>query len=127
MEPIRPLEGVAPDKPTQAMIMADIVRERIYSQRARETAPVESSDNAAETGEKRSKQPEEKATTPGESGLRHTYAEFDINQETREVLVRIFDGDTGELVRVIPPDELAREIAAGNLPLARMRRLTIHL
>lgn len=127
MEPVKPIEGVAPDKPTQAMIMADIVRERYYSQRARETAPIESSNNVAETKDKRPKQSEEKPAASGEGSLRHTYAEFDINQETREVLVRIFDGDTGELIRVIPPEELAREIAAGNLPLARMRRLTIHL
>lgn len=127
MEPVKPIEGVAPDKPAQAMIMADIVRERYYSQRARETNPIESSNNAAEARDRLSKQPEDKASSSGEGRLRHTYAEFDINQETREVLVRIFDGDTGELVRVIPPDELAREIAAGNLPLARMRRLTIHL
>jgi len=128
MEPIRPIEGVVPDKQTQAMAMADIVRERYYSQRAHEAVPVEPGENAAETSDKeKHKLSSESKPLPQAGAVRHTYAEFDVNQETRDVLVRIFDSDSGELVRVIPPDQLAKEIASGDLPLARMRRLTIHL
>ena len=39
--------------------------------------------------------------------------------------MRIIDADSGKLVRTIPPDELAKEIAKGNLQPAQLRRRAV--
>jgi uncharacterized FlaG/YvyC family protein len=132
MEPIRPIDGITSDNnQTQAIVAAEIMRERFSTQRAQEMAPVEKSENnSAADNDRKDAAQESKVTaetSQSTSAVRRTYFEFEINRDTNEVLMRIFDADSGNLVRVIPPEDLAKELATGNLPMARMRRLTIHL
>ena len=42
-----------------------------------------------------------------------THAQFEVQKETGKVIVRIIDEASGDVVRTIPPDELAR-LRAGN-------------
>jgi uncharacterized FlaG/YvyC family protein len=49
------------------------------------------------------------------AAISHTYAEFGINRETREVIVRIIDAESGKLVRTLPPDKLVKEIQPNQL------------
>lgn len=42
------------------------------------------------------------------------YAEFDVSDDTGEVVVRIIDEASGMLIRTIPPDELAECIRSGE-------------
>jgi uncharacterized FlaG/YvyC family protein len=122
MDPIKPVEGTLKDGEGQASVLAEVVRENYWKQRAREMPAVEAPDEASEPAKKRKNQEPEQS-----AGIKthHTYAEFEINQETREVIVRIIDAETGKLVRTIPPDELAKEIVKGNLYPNQLRRRAI--
>ena len=42
------------------------------------------------------------------------YAEFVVNEETGEVVVKIIDAETGRIVRSLPPDELANFLRSGE-------------
>jgi uncharacterized FlaG/YvyC family protein len=66
-----------------------------------------------------------RALSENSSSLRHTYAEFEVNRETHEVVVRIIDVDSGKLVRTIPPDQLAEEIVKGDIMPNRLRRRAV--
>lgn len=54
------------------------------------------------------------ALSEGQARRSNTYAKFDIQVDSGEVVVKIIDGQTGELIRTVPPDELARCIARGE-------------
>jgi len=45
---------------------------------------------------------------------RTAYAEFEVRQETGEVIVKVVDGDRGEIIRTVPPDELNHLIQSGE-------------
>lgn len=120
MEPIKPVEGVSHENQGQASPLAEVLRDGYWQQRAQEIPPVEAEEQAAEVTEKRRGQAQEKPAK-----TRHTYAEFEVNRETHEVIVRIIDADSGKLVRTIPPDQLAREIARGNFHPSQLRRRAV--
>jgi uncharacterized FlaG/YvyC family protein len=122
VEPIKPIEGHLKDAEGQSSALADVVRARYWEQLAQKLPPVESSEEADVSDEQQPNAAEKQA--PKFAG-RHTYAEFEINRETREVFVRIFDADSGDLVRSIPPEELAKEIAKGNLLPNQLRRRAV--
>lgn len=124
MEPVKPIEGNLRDAEGQSSALADMVRARYWKQMAQKLPPVESGEEITNSEAKPEKQPEAKPVEPAVK-TRHTYAEFEINKETREVLVRIFDADSGELVRSIPPEDLAKEIARGNLQPNQLRRRAV--
>jgi len=123
VEPIKPIEGMLKDGEGQASIMADVMRKSYWKQKAQETPKVEAGDASAKAKEKKQNDVADKNQAKIKSS--RTYAEFEINKETREVLVRIFDADSGELVRSIPPDELAKELVRGNLMPNQLRRRAI--
>ena len=122
MEPIKPVEGTLKDGEGQASVLAEVVRENYWKQRAKDMPPVEASDETSGPAQKQQGQEPEK---PARAGPQRTYAEFEINQDTREVIVRIIDAETGKLVRSIPPEELAKEIVKGNLYPNQLRRRAI--
>ncbi|MCG3210046.1 MAG: hypothetical protein FOGNACKC_03675 [Anaerolineae bacterium] len=124
MEPIKPIEGHLKDAEGQSSALAEVVRARYWQQLAQKLPPVEASEEAHVGDEKHPPAEEQKTVHPQ---ARHTYAEFEINQETREVLVRIFDAESGDLVRTIPPDELAKEIAKGNFQPNQLRRRAVFI
>lgn len=121
MEPIKPVEGVAKDAEGQSTALAEVVRARYWKQLAQKMPPVEAAEELPQAEVK----PEDNAVTKLTNKIRHTYAEFEINQETREVQVRIFDAESGEIVRTIPPEELAKEIARGNFQPNQLRRRAV--
>ncbi len=47
-------------------------------------------------------------------GRSNAYAEFEVRPDTGEVLVKIIDGETGEVVRTVPADELRRSVQEGQ-------------
>jgi uncharacterized FlaG/YvyC family protein len=128
MEPIKPIEGNLKDGEGQASVLAEVVRTRYWKQLAQEMPPVKKN---AETSLPENKPDDQEAVeeknTEAKIKARHTYAEFEINQETREVLVRIFDAENGELIRTVPPEELAKEIARGNLQPNQLRRRAVFI
>jgi uncharacterized FlaG/YvyC family protein len=40
--------------------------------------------------------------------LRQTYSKFRIDEASRRIIIQVVDAKSGELVRVIPPESLAR-------------------
>jgi|LSQX01.2.fsa_nt_gb hypothetical protein len=42
------------------------------------------------------------------------YAEFEVQPDTGEVLVKIIDGETGKIIRTVPPDELMEAVRSGQ-------------
>jgi len=121
MDPIKPIEGILKDGEGQASALAEVVRDSYWKQKAQETPVVEASEESSDTTQKGYDQ--EEATT--RAPMQRTYAEFEINRETREVIVRIIDAENGRLIRTIPPDELAKEIIKGNLYPRQLRRRAI--
>jgi len=41
-------------------------------------------------------------------GRRGAYAKYEVKEDTGEIVVKIIDGETGKVIRTIPPEELAR-------------------
>lgn len=119
-EPIKPIEGALKDGEGQASMLAEVVRESYWRQKSQELPKVESGEESAKADEK-----EDAEANAPKIRANHSYAEFEINKETREVIVRIIDSETGELVRTIPPDELAKELVKGNLLPNQLRRRAI--
>lgn len=138
MNPINPVESAAPETPQErAAAITQIMRTRYWQQRAhdaqsvRQKGKAEEAKTDAEDQKQRSdrveaKQEEPVVETDPPPGLNDIYAEFETDEETRQIVVRIFDGRTGELVRTIPPDQLAEELARGDVPLERIRRRSVH-
>jgi uncharacterized FlaG/YvyC family protein len=126
MEPIKSIEGIRDEAQGPGLARADLARDRYWQQQAQDVRPVESGEEAPKSEAKRQGQregsPAEASTLPA---VRHTYAEFEVNQETQEVTVRIIDAESGKLVHAIPPDELAREIARGNFSPSQLRRRAV--
>ncbi len=112
MDLIKPVARVVDDIQGQGIALAEIVRERQYKQRAQELPAVSQTDTAQEIAKKR-------------SGTRQAYAQFEVSRDTHDVTVRIIDAQTGELIRTIPPEDLAREIAEGKLHPDQMRRRAV--
>ena len=130
MEPIKPIEGTLKDGEGQASALAEVVRTRYWQQFAQKMPPVQKNGEAASPENNRNGSPvaENKVAETKEPRIRrtrHTYAEFEVNQDSREVQVRIFDAENGKLIRTIPPEELAKEIANGNLQPNQLRRRAV--
>jgi len=109
----------------QSIAVAQQLQARYNEQRAQQLPPpppADASERVAE--ERREHRPTEEARAQT-IGMRHTYAEFEVSRENHEVTVRIIDGQTGKLIRTIPPEELAREIARGNLYPNQLRRRAV--
>jgi uncharacterized FlaG/YvyC family protein len=125
MDLVKPIEGSQNDARGQGAAIAETVRERYYQQHAQPLPPVKPPDAAEKEKaiEKHSSPPED--VRPQQSGMGHTYAEFEVNRDTREVTIRIIDAETGKLVRTVPPEDLAREIARGNLYPNQLRRRAV--
>lgn len=121
MDPIKPIERILKDGEGQASVLAEVVRERYWKQKAQALPTVEPGAEAAGPAKK---QPEHDPDNPPIQAQR-TYAEFEINRETHEVIVRVIDAESGKLVRTIPPDELAKEIIKGNFKPNQLRRRAI--
>lgn len=127
MDPIKPIEGTVSNSQEQAQALTEAMRERYWQQRAEKTSnTVEQSDQTAET----KTPPKEKPAKPAPksaTGAFNTYAEFSVDRDTKRVIVRIIDGNSGELVRTIPPEDLAKEIAKGKLKTTQIRRRSLRL
>ena len=117
MNPIKPIERILKAGEGQPSVLVDVVRERYWKQKAQETPPVEASEEADELTQKQQKHEEDNSPVQ----TQRTYAEFEINQDTREVSVRIIDASSGDLIRTIPADKLAEEIVKGNLHPNQLR------
>jgi len=128
MEPIKPIEGTVSNSQDQAAALTEVMRERYWHNKAEQaTQTVQQGDESAEVKQKREGQSDKKAKAP-QSGLIHnTFAEFTVDSETHEVIVRIFNGDTGDLIRTLPPEKLAEEIAKGHFRPEQIRRRNIRL
>lgn len=124
VEPIKPVEGQLKDAEGQTSALAEVVRARYWKQLAQKMPAVEAGEEAAIKNGQQSSPDQQKHP---KVQTRHTYAEFEINRETHEVFVRIFDADSGDLVRTIPPEELAKEIAKGNLQPNQLRRRAVFI
>ena len=123
MEPIKPLEGVNRETQGQESPLAEMVRENYWKQRAKKATTVEANKESADLAGKGQNLAEEHSEA--KISARHTYAEFEIDKKTHEVLVRIIDAESGELVRSIPPEKLAEEIAKGKLHPNQLRRRAV--
>jgi len=123
MEVINPIEGVGRDPQGQESALAEVVRENYWKQRAQKAKVVEASTENTKTAGKGQNQSRERSEP--QITTRQTYAEFEIDKETHEILVRIFDAESGELVRSIPPEKLAEEIAKGKLYPNQLRRRAV--
>jgi uncharacterized FlaG/YvyC family protein len=121
MDPIKPVEGILKDAEGQASVLGQLVRERYWQQQAQPLPAVEAADETTAVTKKHQGQVEEKS----QDQKRHSYAEFEINRETREVTVRIIEAESGKLLRTIPPDELAKEIIKGNFQPNQLRRRAV--
>ncbi len=127
MDPIKPIEGTVSNAQEQAIALTEVMRERYWQQQARKTTKVvKAPDTAVEVATRQKKQPDKSAET-AKNVLPNTYAEFSVDRNTHRVVVRIIDGNSGELIRTIPPEKLAKEIASGKLQRNRVRRRDIRL
>jgi uncharacterized FlaG/YvyC family protein len=126
MDLVKPIEGAVNDVRGQSIAVAQQLQARYNEQRAQQLPPPPPPDASEPVAEERREhsRPTEEARTPTIS-MRHTYAEFEVSRENHEVTVRIIDGQTGKLIRTIPPEELAREIARGNLYPNQLRRRAV--
>jgi len=43
--------------------------------------------------------------------LRYTSLEFSIHEKTKEIMVKVIDRDSGELIREIPPEKVLDAVA----------------
>lgn len=121
MEPIKPIDGIRRDTEEQSLALNGIVYERYWQQRAQISPAVESAKETSKVTEKYPDQDKEKPPAQ----MHRTYAEFEVNQETGEVMVRIIEAESGKLIRTIPPDELVKEIIKGNFRPNQLRRRAI--
>ncbi|HMQ52846.1 MAG TPA: flagellar protein FlaG [Anaerolineae bacterium] len=122
-EPIKPIERNLKDADGQTANLTNTIRARYWKQKAQELPPVDAGEESAEL--KDNPEPNVAHQETPSLQARQTYAEFEINQETREVFVRIIDADSGKLIRTLPPDKLAEEIAKGNLHPRQLRRKAV--
>lgn len=123
MEPVKRIEG-ASDSQGQAAILAEAVQTRYWMKQAEAAEKtVQKAEHAEKATDEASKKEAKKLTVP--AGPHQTYAEFEINQETREVIVRIVNAESGKLVRTIPADELASEMSKGNFQPNQLRRKAV--
>lgn len=122
MDSIKPVDGISKENEGQALVLAEVARERYWkNQRVQTLQTLEASDQTQDTPEKRREANAEK----NQNQSHHTYAEFQINRETREIIVRIVDAESGKLIRTIPPDELAKEIIKGNFQPKQLRHRAV--
>jgi len=127
MDPIKPIEGTVSNAQEQAQALTEVLRERYWQQRADRTGnTVKQSDQTAEA-KTAHKEKQADPAPKAMSGVLNTYAEFSVDRETKRVIVRIIDGNSGELVRTIPPEDLAKEIAKGKLKTTQIRRRSLRL
>jgi uncharacterized FlaG/YvyC family protein len=118
MEPIKPIEGNVKDAQGQGSMMTEVLRENYWKQRSQQDVQtVKASEDSREIPDEKYKN----SAKEHQPQMRHTFAEFEINQDTHEVFVRILDANSGELIRTIPADKLAEEIAKGNLHPNQLR------
>lgn len=121
MDSIKSIDGIIKDSEGQISALADVARERYWQKQAQVLPPVEAAKDAVAINEKHRDQTQEKLLVQSN----HTYVEFEINKDTREVIVRIIEAESGKLIRTIPPDELAKEIIKGNFQPNQLRRRAV--
>ncbi len=128
MDPIKPIEGTISNAQEQALALTEVMRERYWQQRAEQTTrTVREPDEAVEVATRQRQQQSDKPVQSASATLHNTYAEFSVDRDTHKVVVRIIDGNSGELIRTIPPEDLAKEIAKGKLQTSQIRRRSIRL
>lgn len=131
VEPINSVESNLKNPEGRATILTEVVRERYWQSLANQAKTVKAEGEAAETGAKKSGEEvvkkEEKTQTASKNGVVNTYAEFTVDAESHEVIVRIYNADNGELVRILPPEKLAEEIANGKFSPSQIHRRNIRL
>jgi uncharacterized FlaG/YvyC family protein len=122
MDAINPIEGINKGTQHHKPSVSEINYQAYWKRQAQEEAPVAAADESKlNSGTDQRQTNAQSKHFP----LRQTYAEFEVNQKTREVFVRIIDADSGELIRTLPPDKLAEEIAKGNLHPRQLRRKAV--
>jgi hypothetical protein len=120
MGPITPLEGVWIDTRDRVYSLTDRIRS-FYATRPPQKGMI------AEAMTERIQAPVQpvdavEPSSPVEHWLRETYTEYEVRQETNELIVRIIDAGSGEIVRVVPAEELAKELANQSQPMVQARR-----
>lgn len=122
MDYVQPVGSVSGDVQGQGAVTAEIVRERYAQLIEQKVKEVEAGTESQALVERRHKDgSREQASSAPAGTARHIRTEFDVDEETHDVTVRMFDSDTGALVRTIPPEELAQEIIKSNLVPNRVR------
>ena len=80
-------------------------------QEKRQPLPAEKSESALPAGKQKGQLPDLKQTT---SELERISLAFDrrlkfvIDQESREILIKVIDNETDKVIKVLPPEELQR-------------------
>lgn len=122
MDYVQPVGSVSGDVQGQGAVTAEIVRERYAQLIEQKVKEVEASAEGQSVLERKRKDAgQEQTAPPPVTAARHIRTEFEVDEETHDVTVRMFDADTGALVRTIPPEELAQEIIKSNLVPNRVR------
>jgi len=113
MEKVDKIQGAMQTDRTQAIIAIETARRYSESQAQRvEPKPVgESTGRVVEEDSPGPTAPQGKDNGRHAPRISRTYAQFEVDSETHEVSVRIVDMETGEIIRTIPPDELARLVS----------------
>lgn len=130
VEPINSVESNLKNPEGRATVLAEVVRDRYWQSLANQAKTVKREREAAEVGIKKSGEEvvkKEEKTQASKNSVLNTYAEFTVDAESHEVIVRIYNADNGELVRILPPEKLAEEIANGKFSPSQIRRRNIRL
>lgn len=131
MEPIKPIEGTVNNGQEQALALSEVIRERYWNHRAEQIkSTVNAGDKSSGSKSATEEQPKRAHRVKDDEptfNISNTYAEFSVDSETNEVVVRIIDGNSGELVRTLPPEKLVEEIAHGKFKPEQIRRRNIRL
>ena len=126
MDLIKPIERDVNEARGQKTIVAEAAQERRYEQAAARLPAVEAADRAQRIKESDSKPaPPPEAKPAPVASASHTDLEYKVNKDTGDVTVLVRDRESGKLLRTIPADELAHELARGNLQPNRLRRQAV--
>ncbi|NPV07134.1 MAG: hypothetical protein HPY83_04105 [Anaerolineae bacterium] len=98
--------GFHPDR-RSASDAADLAWQS-YIRASQERAPV----REAPAGEKGAALEDAAKRRPAGGGS--AYVEFEVQADTGEVLVKVIDGETGRIVRTVPPEELMEAVRSGE-------------
>lgn len=112
MDQVEKIQGTTQPDRTQTIVTMETTRRfsEAQAQRVELKRLGEASRRVVEGGD-RSSRSQVRGNGEFAEHVSRTYAQFEVNSETHEVSVRIVDRETGEVVRTIPPDELARLVS----------------